>query len=53
MYNIPDIQWIGVAYGLTEQLYKFWSNKVGFSPVYLRQTTNDITGEHSCIMLRV
>lgn len=22
-------------------------------PVYLRQTTNDLTGEHSCIMLHV
>lgn len=25
----------------------------GYVPVYLRQTTNDLTGEHSCIMLNV
>lgn len=25
----------------------------GYAPVYLRQTTNDLTGEHSCIMLNV
>lgn len=27
--------------------------RAGFVPVYLRQTTNDLTGEHSCIMLHV
>lgn len=30
---------------------RFWS-KQGFVPVYLRQTANDVTGEHSCIMLK-
>lgn len=27
--------------------------KAGYVPVYLRQTTNDLTGEHSCVMLNV
>lgn len=44
------LDYIGVSYGVTEQLLKFWK-RAGFVPVYLRQTTNDITGEHSCIML--
>ena len=30
---------------------QFW-RRSGFSPVYLRQTPNELTGEHSCIMLR-
>ncbi|XP_057659508.1 RNA cytidine acetyltransferase isoform X1 [Diorhabda carinulata] len=46
------LDYIGVSFGLTEQLLKFWK-KAGYVPVYLRQTTNDLTGEHSCIMLNV
>lgn len=46
------LDYLGVSYGLTEPLLKFWK-KSGFIPVYLRQTTNDLTGEHSCIMLNV
>uniref|UniRef100_A0A672QLF2 RNA cytidine acetyltransferase n=1 Tax=Sinocyclocheilus grahami TaxID=75366 RepID=A0A672QLF2_SINGR len=45
------LDYIGVSYGLTPQLLKFWK-KAGFVPVYLRQTPNDLTGEHSCIMLK-
>lgn len=45
------IEYIGVSYGLTKPLHKFWRNN-GFAPVYLRQTPNDLTGEHTCVMLR-
>jgi len=45
------LQWIGVSYGLTEKLHRFWK-KSGFVPVYLRQTSNELTGEYTCIMLR-
>uniref|UniRef100_A0A673HMB4 RNA cytidine acetyltransferase n=1 Tax=Sinocyclocheilus rhinocerous TaxID=307959 RepID=A0A673HMB4_9TELE len=45
------LDYLGVSYGLTPQLLKFWK-KAGFVPVYLRQTPNDLTGEHSCIMLK-
>ncbi|KAK5643619.1 hypothetical protein RI129_007464 [Pyrocoelia pectoralis] len=44
------LDYLGVSFGLTESLLKFWK-KADFVPVYLRQTTNDLTGEHSCIML--
>lgn len=44
------LSYIGVSFGLTLPLLKFWK-KAGFVPVYLRQTTNDLTGEHTCIML--
>ena len=46
-----SLDYIGVSYGLTQQLHKFWK-RASFSPVYLRQTPNELTGEHSCIMLR-
>ena len=42
----------GVSYGLTQDLLRFWK-KCGFLPAYLRQTANDLTGEHSGIMLRL
>ncbi|XP_043584732.1 RNA cytidine acetyltransferase [Bombus pyrosoma] len=45
-----NLDYIGVSFGVTEPLLKFWK-RASFVPVYLRQTTNDITGEHSCIML--
>ncbi|KAI8629615.1 DUF699-domain-containing protein [Xylariaceae sp. FL1651] len=45
------LDYVGVSYGLTQPLHKFWK-KNGFSPVYLRQTPNDLTGEHTCVMLR-
>nr|XP_018667185.1 RNA cytidine acetyltransferase [Ciona intestinalis] len=46
-----QLNYIGVSYGLTAPLLKFWS-KAGYTSVYLRQTANDLTGEHSCIMLK-
>lgn len=45
------LHYIGVAYGLTQPLYGFWS-RLGYRPLYVRQTMNDITGEHTCIMLK-
>ncbi|XP_011136777.1 RNA cytidine acetyltransferase [Harpegnathos saltator] len=45
-----QLDYIGVSFGITEQLLKFWK-RANFVPVYLRQTANDITGEHTCIML--
>lgn len=45
------LHWLGVSYGLTQELYDFW-RRSSFSPVYLAQVPNLTTGEHSCIMLR-
>ena len=44
------LDYLGVSFGLTEPLLKFWK-RGRFVPVYLRQTPNEITGEHSCILL--
>lgn len=46
------LHYLGVSYGLTQPLHKFWRNNK-FVPVYLRQTANDLTGEHTCVMLNV
>ncbi|KAJ1675628.1 N-acetyltransferase 10, partial [Spiromyces aspiralis] len=45
------LHWLGVSYGLTAQLHKFWK-RTRFVPIYLRQTKNDLTGEHTCVMLK-
>ncbi len=47
----PRLDWIGTSFGLTVPLYKFWS-RAGMRMLYLRQTKNELTGEHSAIMLR-
>ena len=47
----PRLDWIGASYGLTGSLFKFY-RRLQYLPVYLRQTSNDITGEHSTIMLK-
>ena len=46
-----SLDYVGVSYGLTASLHKFWK-RASFAPIYLRQTANDLTGEHTCIMLR-
>jgi N-acetyltransferase 10 len=45
------LDYVGVSYGLTQPLHRFWK-RAAFSPVYLRQTANDLTGEHTSVMLR-
>ncbi|KAI4101288.1 MAG: hypothetical protein L6R37_005031 [Teloschistes peruensis] len=45
------LDYLGVSFGLTAPLHKFWK-RASFAPVYLRQTPNELTGEHSCVMLR-
>ncbi|KAJ7784801.1 helicase-domain-containing protein [Mycena olivaceomarginata] len=46
----PEIlDYLGVSYGLTGQLLR---QRAGYVPLYLRQTTSDLTGEHSCVMVR-
>ena len=47
----PQLDYIGVSYGLTASLHKFWK-RLSFSPVYIRQTSSDLTGEHTCVMLK-
>lgn len=43
------LEYLGVSFGLTHGLYNFW-HRLGFLPLYLRQTASELTGEHTCIM---
>ncbi|KAJ2913890.1 hypothetical protein MD484_g6524, partial [Candolleomyces efflorescens] len=45
------LDYLGVSYGLTSQLLRFWK-RAGFVPLYLRQTQSELTGEHTCVMVR-
>lgn len=45
------LQWIGVSFGLTGSLLKFWKRSK-YIPMYLRQTANELTGENTIIMLK-
>ena len=50
--STPRLDWIGTSFGLTPSLHKFWHDRVGMTLLYLRQTSNELTGEHSAIMIR-
>lgn len=45
------IDYLGVSFGLTTELLNFWK-KAGYLPLYVRQAANELTGEHSCVMVR-
>jgi N-acetyltransferase 10 len=45
------LDYIGVSFGLSHGLYRFW-NRLGLLPVYIRLTANEITAEHTCIMVK-
>ena len=45
------LHWIGASFGLTQPLFRFW-HRLGFLPMYVRQTINDTTGEHTAIVVR-
>jgi len=46
------LQYLGTSFGLTPSLLRFWK-KAGYVPTYIRQTKNDLTGEHTIIMLKL
>ncbi|KAL0234112.1 hypothetical protein PCE1_001150 [Barthelona sp. PCE] len=45
------LHWLGVSYGLTQHLLKFWK-KHGYEPFYVSQKLSVTTGEFSCMMIR-
>ena len=47
----PSLDYLGVSYGLTAALLKFWKRS-GYVPLYVRQTANDLTGEFTTVMIR-
>jgi len=47
----PRLDWLGTSFGLTFKLHRFWKRS-GMRLLYTRQTKNELTGEHSAIMVR-
>ncbi|KAJ3721063.1 GNAT acetyltransferase 2-domain-containing protein [Lentinula raphanica] len=45
------LDYLGVSYGLTGNLLRFWK-RLSFVPLYIRHTPSDLTGEHTCVMVR-
>lgn len=45
-----QLDYIGTSFGLTAELLRFWKSQK-FVPVYLSQKPNDLTGEHSTILI--
>jgi len=45
------LHYIGTSFGVTKELFQFWRKNM-FVPIYLRQTANELTGEHTCVMIR-
>ncbi|KAF5377751.1 hypothetical protein D9757_008061 [Collybiopsis confluens] len=45
------LDYLGVSYGLTGSLLRFWK-RLSFIPLYIRHTPSDLTGEHTCVMVR-
>lgn len=45
------VNYIGVSYGLTLDLFNFWKRS-GYEILYIRQAVHELTGEHSCIMVK-
>ncbi|KAJ3850263.1 GNAT acetyltransferase 2-domain-containing protein [Lentinula lateritia] len=46
-----QLDYLGVSYGLTGSLLRFWK-RLSFVPLYIRHTPSDLTGEHTCVMVR-
>eukprot|EP00796_Vickermania_ingenoplastis_P011110 gene11110-7736_t len=45
------LDYLGASYGLTIELFNFWT-KAGYTSLYIRQAPNELTGEHSCVMVK-
>lgn len=45
------VHYVGTSFGVTKELFNFW-RKNQLEPVYVRQTANELTGEHTCLMIR-
>ncbi|WP_439026362.1 tRNA(Met) cytidine acetyltransferase TmcA [Haloarchaeobius sp. DT45] len=45
-----DVDWLGVGYGATPDLLRFWDRN-DYHTVHLSTTRNDVSGEYSAVML--
>jgi len=49
-YN-RDMEWVGSGFGVSPELLRFWT-KNGFTPVHITPQRNEVSGEHTVIVLR-
>ncbi|KAL7252176.1 hypothetical protein ACSBR1_013927 [Camellia fascicularis] len=50
--RLPEsLHYIGASFGLTADLFRFWK-KHKFSPFYICDHPNNVTGENSCMVLK-
>ena len=45
-----DVDWLGVAYGATARLVRFWARN-DYAAVHYSTTRNDVSGQYSVVML--
>ncbi len=46
-----DLDWVGSGFGVSPELLRFWI-KNGFTPVHITPQRNEISGEHTVIVLK-
>ncbi|KAK9283235.1 hypothetical protein L1049_011471 [Liquidambar formosana] len=50
--RLPEkLHYIGASFGVTVELFRFWK-KHKFSPFYISDNPNNMTGEHSCMVIK-
>ncbi|XP_051114910.1 RNA cytidine acetyltransferase 1-like [Andrographis paniculata] len=45
------LHYVGVSFGLTLDLFRFW-RKLKFAPFFISPIPNNVTGEHTCMVLK-
>lgn len=45
------LHYLGVSFGVTLDLFRFW-RRHRFAPFYVSQIPNNVTGEHTCMVLK-
>ncbi|XP_027078262.1 RNA cytidine acetyltransferase 1 [Coffea arabica] len=45
------LHYVGVSFGLTQDLFRFW-RKHKFGPFYIGHIPSNVTGEHTCMVLK-
>ncbi|GER47563.1 tRNA(Met) cytidine acetyltransferase TmcA [Striga asiatica] len=45
------LHYLGVSFGLTLDLFRFW-RRHNFAPFYINHSPNQVTGEHTCMLVR-
>ncbi|CAA0823552.1 UPF0202 protein [Striga hermonthica] len=46
-----NLHYLGVSFGLTLDLFRFW-RRHNFAPFYINHSPNQVTGEHTCMLVR-